>query len=69
MLLEDGDSVMPDKGFDIDEDLPEGGGLNITPFLRDRDYSSVEEKKKTRETASVRIHVERAVARIKLSEF
>ena len=64
-LLESGDSVMADKGFEIESDLPEGVSLNIPPFLRDKEHLSIEEKTVTRRIASLRIHVERAIARIK----
>ena len=33
-LLEEGDTIMADKGFDIASDLPHGVRLNIPPFLR-----------------------------------
>ena len=56
---------MADKGFDIADNLPEGVGLNIPPFLRGKDNLSIEEEKETRKIASVRIHVERAISRIK----
>ena len=64
-LLEEGDTIMADKGFDIADDLPHGISLNIPPFLRGKDSLSIEEEKETRKIASVRIHVERAIARIK----
>lgn len=64
-LLEAGDSVMADKGFEIAGDLPQGVTLNIPPFLGGKDHLSIEEETETRRIASVRIHVERAIARIK----
>ena len=63
-LLEHGDSVMADRGFDISEDLPEGVTLNIPPFMNGKDQLSVEEETETRRIASVRIHVERAIERV-----
>jgi len=39
---------------------------NIPPFLRDREQLTVKEETETREIASVRIHVERAIERIKI---
>lgn len=56
---------MADKGFEIAEDLPKGVTLNIPPFLRGKDHLSIEEETETRRIASVRIHVEHAIARIK----
>ena len=63
-MLENGDSIMADKGFDIASDLPPGVFLNIPPFLRDKKNLSLEKETETR-IASVHIHVERAIARIK----
>ena len=60
-LLEEGDSVMADRGFDILKDLPEGVTLNIPAFMRGKDQLTVEEETETRRIASVRIHVERAI--------
>ena len=65
-LLEKGDSVMADKGFDIVNDLPEGVSLNIPPILRGKEHLSVQEETETRQIAAVRIHVERAISRIKI---
>ena len=56
---------MADKGFDIENHLPDGVSLNIPPFMRDKEYLTIEEETKTRRKASVRIHVERAIVRIK----
>ncbi len=64
-LLEDEDSVMADKGFDIEDDLPNGCSLNIPPFLRGKEFLSPKEELETRQIAAVRIHVERAISRIK----
>jgi len=65
-LLEKGDSVMADRGFDIETDLiPLGVKLNIPPFLKGKSQLSEKEMVETRRIASVRIHVERAMERIR----
>jgi hypothetical protein len=64
-ILESGDQVMADRGFDIESDLPSGVTQNIPPFLDGKDQLSLEEEIITRKIASVRVHVERAIARIK----
>ena len=56
---------MADKGFDIQNDLPAGASFNIPPFLRNKDHLSLSEEQETRHIASLRIHVERAIERIK----
>ena len=63
-LLEEGDTIMADKGINIADDLLHGVSLNIPPFLRGKDSLTIEEEKETRKIATVRIHVERAIARI-----
>ncbi|CAN8007014.1 unnamed protein product [Ixodes hexagonus] len=63
--FDDGDSVMADKGFKIEELLKEiNVKLNIPPFLHGGEFTS-EEVKETEEIASLRIHVERRIQRIK----
>ena len=65
-LLERGDSVMADRGFDIIEDLaPIGVRLNIPPFLRGKSQLDSKELTETRRIASLRIHVERCMERLK----
>jgi len=64
-LIEPGDSNMADKGFDIAYDvLLCGAKLNIPPFLKDQKQLS-KNVILTRQIASLRIHVERAIGRIK----
>ena len=64
-LLEEGDQLMADRGFDIEGDLPVGVTLNIPAFLNGKDQLTLEEETSTRKIASVRVHVERAISRIK----
>ena len=65
-LLEEGDSVMADRGFKIQALLaPRKVYLNIPPFMRSKDQLNPDEEDETREIASVRIHVERAIERVK----
>ena len=59
-------TVIADRGFDIEDDLVLlGVHLNIPPFLRGKPQLSQEELISTRRIASLRIHVERAMVRIK----
>ena len=65
-LLQPGDAVMADRGFDIMEDLaPIGVRLNIPPFLRGKTQLDSRELTETRRIASLRIHVERCMERLK----
>ena len=65
-LLEPNDSVMADKGFDIEGMLRERGvGLNLPPFLQSRDQFTAKQVHETKTIAKLRIHVERAIRRIK----
>ena len=64
--LEAGDMILADRGFTIRDILyAKQVDLNISPFLRGRDKLTREEEIKTRQIARVRIHVERAIERIK----
>ena len=56
---------MADRGFDIQDILPEGVGLNIPPFKGERKQLTALEVEKTISIASVRIHVEREIRKIK----
>ncbi len=65
-MIEEGDLVMADKGFTIGDLLAKKKAfLNIPPFLRKKQFST-EEIEETRVIATVRIHVERAIGRVKL---
>ena len=64
-LLEVGDSVMADRGFNVQEELALlGVRLNIPPFLRGKKQLSSNELVETRRIASLRILVERAMEQI-----
>lgn len=64
-LLESGDAIMADRGFTIDDILPPGVTLNVPPRMNDSGQLTESERTTTRRIASVRIHVERAMERIK----
>ena len=64
-LLEQGDSIMADRGFTIEDVLPPGVSLIVPPRLNDTGQLTENERTTTRRIASVRIHVERAIERIK----
>ena len=62
-ILSPGDLILADKGFLIQDILPEGVTVNVPPFL----YTKFTEQEilLTKEIASCRIHVERANERLK----
>ena len=65
-LWDEGDSMMADRGFTIEDDLkPLKVGLNIPAFLGGREQLTEDEVKESQGIAAVRIHVERAIQRIK----
>jgi len=58
-----GDMVLPDKGFFIQDLVPNGVSVNIPPFLNNGTFKECEARA-TKDTAKCRIHVERANARL-----
>ncbi|XP_077513952.1 uncharacterized protein LOC144124886 [Amblyomma americanum] len=65
-LLEEGDSVMADIGFLIEDDLRQlGVKLNMPPMLNGRTQLSLADELATRQIASLRIHVERVIREVK----
>ena len=59
-----GDMILADKGFLIQDILPQGVAVNIPPFLNNGTFTE-SEIKSTKAIAKCRIHVERANARLK----
>ena len=57
MQKQDGDSVMADKGFTIEDLLPLGVSLNIPPFLGSSSQMPAQDVVCTQEIASLRIHI------------
>ena len=65
-LLQQGDEVMAYRGFTIEDLLlPLGVRLNIIPFLDSRAQLDAGEVVDTQQIASLQIHIERAIRRIK----
>ena len=56
---------MAGRGFDLDSDLPPGINVNIPAFMNGKDNLDIFDETETICIASVTIHVERAIARIK----
>lgn len=64
--LHHGDVIMADRGFNIQEMLAERGvRVNVPPFMNQSGQFEEHEMLATRRIASLRIHVERAIERIK----
>jgi len=61
-----GDLVLADRGFDISEELAlHGATLSIPPFTKGKRQLSQREVEEARRLSRVRIHVERAIGRLK----
>ena len=61
-----GDAIMADKGFDIQNDLKKLGlQLNIPPFLKDKVGFQEDDVIKTQSISRHRIHVERAICKVR----
>ena len=64
--LESGDEIMADKGFTIQDLLiPYGVHLNVPPFLQSKTQMAVSDVFTTKKIARLRVHVERAIGRVK----
>ena len=64
--LHNGDLVMADKGFTIQDDLASVGARLVIPnFLKSRSQFSKAENEQNKKIASLRIHVERCMERLK----
>lgn len=61
-LIEDGDVVMADRGFLIEAAIKsKGGEVHIPAFTKGKSQLNPYELEDTRDTANVRIHVERVI--------
>jgi len=69
-LIEPGDVILADKGFPtIETELNEAGGILIMPPFKSGSRQFTQSQNKDGyECSSVRIHVERAIARLKIFE-
>ena len=63
--LDTGDAILADKGFTIRDLLPAGVTVNMPAFLCHGQFSATEVDTNKR-ISSVRIHIERAIQRIKI---
>ena len=65
-LLEPGDTVLADRGFDIADDIGlHGGELAIPAFTRGKSQLTQKEVEFSQRLARVRIHVERVIGLMK----
>nr|XP_042902788.1 uncharacterized protein LOC107444196 [Parasteatoda tepidariorum] len=64
-VFQPGDLVVADKGFLISDVVPDGVAVNIPPFLSASQFTPIQINS-TKKIARARIHVERAIRRIKV---
>ena len=65
MTIQPDDSIMANRGFISENVLPEGISFNIPPFLNGEPQLSLSNENETRQIASVRVQVERAIEKVK----
>ena len=63
--LQPEDTIMADRGFDLDDCLPDRVKFNVPQFLGSRQQLEPDEVVRTSHTATLRIYVERAIERVK----
>ena len=64
--FEPGDTVLADRGFNIQELLlPRQVKLVIPPFLKKKTQFTIEDDTRTKQVANTRIHIERVIGRLK----
>ena len=64
--LQYGDCIMGDRGFKIQEMLTSKGvSVNVPPFMNESGHFEDRQLLETRRIATLRIHVEKAIERIK----
>ena len=69
-LLEEGDVVLADRGFLIEKEIEEKGCRLVRPlFLKDKIQFNLTERKHNKKVSRHRVHVERAILRIKNFSF
>ena len=64
-LLQAGDLILADKGFLLYDILPQGALLNLPAFLRGKKQLTTEEAVFSHQLSHSRIHVERAIERLR----
>jgi len=65
-LIDPGDVILADRGFNIADDLAiRGAKLEIPSFTRGKAQLSQQEVEKSRQLARVRIHVERVIGQLR----
>lgn len=68
--MEKGDSVLADRGFIVRKELENKGCKLYTPhFLKDKIQFNIIERKDNKKISRNRVHVERAILRIKNYKF
>ena len=65
-LVENGDQVLADRGFTINEELAVKGAVLVIPaFTKGKDQLSAGEVDRSRSISNVRIHIERVIGRMR----